>query len=67
MKRYLLAAMAGALSIASFAGCAEQSSTTAAANEANPSKKTYNRNDLDRSGQAQTGPALRRIDPDISR
>jgi len=66
MKRYLLAAVAGAL-LVSFTGCAEQgSTTTTTTTEANPSKKTYTRDDLDRSGQAQTGQALKHIDPDVS-
>jgi hypothetical protein len=64
MKRYFLAAMTGALSVMSFAGCANQSST--ATTEANPSKKTYTHDDLDRSGQATTGQALKHIDPDVS-
>jgi hypothetical protein len=63
MKRYLFTAATVALSIFAFPGCANQQ--TADTTDANPSKKTYTRDDLDRSGQAQTGQALQRIDPDI--
>ena len=66
MKSYLIAALTVALSVMSFAGCADQKSTATTANEANPSKQTYTRHDLDRSGQANTGPALKHIDPDIT-
>jgi hypothetical protein len=65
MKRYLITAVTVALSVMSFSGCADQGSTASTA-DANPSKKTYNRDDLDRTGQATTGQALKRTDPDIS-
>jgi hypothetical protein len=65
MKRYFAAVMA-ALSVFAFGGCAaEHHGTTHASSEANPSKKTYTRDDLDRSGQAQTGQALQTLDPNI--
>jgi hypothetical protein len=65
MKRYFLAALVVALSVFSFGGCANQPATTTASNDANPSKTTYTREDLDKSGRAETGAALSQIDPDI--
>jgi hypothetical protein len=63
MKRYLLTAATVALSVFALPGCANQ--PAADTTDANPSKKTYTRDDLDRSGRAQTGQALQQIDPDI--
>jgi hypothetical protein len=48
------------------AGCANQSQTAAnKASTKNPGEETYRQHDLERSGQAQTGPALKKIDPSI--
>lgn len=44
------------------AGCAEQQTTTTAAN---PTDRTYTSNDLDRSGRHDTASAAQAIDPDV--
>ncbi|MEY2525945.1 MAG: hypothetical protein QOE73_716 [Verrucomicrobiota bacterium] len=64
MKRYIIAAVTIALSVLALEGCANQQ-TPANASDADPTKKTYTREDLDRSGRAQTGQALQQIDPNI--
>jgi len=71
MKAHLTA---GALLVAAgliFGGCAEQKPHTVdrstTHNKTEPSEDTYTRHELERTGQAQPGAALRVADPDITR
>jgi len=66
MRYYFFVAGTGALAFAAltFTGCANQGTTTASEG-ADPGKSTYSQHDLERTGQAQTGPALESADPSI--
>lgn len=69
MKTYLLGAVIAGSWLLS--GCAnEQQTTTTRTTRStvtdNPSERIYTEEDLDRSGQARTGQALRQIDPAIN-
>jgi hypothetical protein len=63
MKDYLFAPLV-ALSVFTFAGCANQPST-ATASDADPSTRTYSQEDLGKTGRVQTGEALRASDPSV--
>jgi hypothetical protein len=67
-KHHLFATVIVALSAFTFAGCANNQPTTAAANRSNdnPSRKVYTQHDLERSGESDTGRALQKIDPDVT-
>jgi hypothetical protein len=69
MKRYILAAMTVALSFLILEGCTNEPTVRNAsrrnASNTNPGEDTYTRHDLDRTGQAQVGEALEKIDPAI--
>jgi hypothetical protein len=53
-----------ALGSLALAGCTTTETTTTA--QTNPSKRVYSQDQLNSSGEAQTGPALERIDPAVS-
>ena len=63
MKAYLFAVVV-VLSWFGFTGCASQSST-AAGPDADASRRTYNQDDLRKTGRTQTGEALQAADPSI--
>lgn len=66
MKTYLYLGMIAVAAIMFF-GCANDASTTRTASNSDPANRTYSRDQLDNSGQAQPGQALRHIDPDVDR
>jgi len=60
---FLVAMFVSAIGAAfTFAGCAEQQTTTAAAN---PTDRTYTSSDLERSGRHDTATAAQAVDPDV--
>jgi hypothetical protein len=61
---YLGAIGAGAMM---FFGCANDASNAKTASNTDPGTRTYSGQQLENTGQAQAGPALRRIDPDVDR
>jgi hypothetical protein len=64
MKTYLYSGLIGAGAMMFF-GCANNASTTRTASNSDPANRTYTGQELQNTGQATTGPALRRIDPDV--
>ncbi len=50
-----------------FLGCANDASNTRTASNSDPGNRTYTGQQLENTGQAQPGQALRRIDPDVDR
>jgi hypothetical protein len=65
MKAYLYSGVFGAMAIMFF-GCANDASNNQTASNTDPGTKTHTGQQLENSGQAQAGPALKRIDPDVS-
>lgn len=63
MNRYLLIAVVGGTALV-FAGCANQQGATSA--NANPSEKTYNSSDLQKTGKRTPGEALQAADPSVT-
>jgi hypothetical protein len=66
MKTYLYLGIIGAGAMMFF-GCANDAGNNRTASNSDPSNRTYTGQQLDNTGQAQAGPGLRRIDPDVSR
>jgi outer membrane murein-binding lipoprotein Lpp len=58
-----------ALGSLALAGCTatDTTETTTTTAQTNPSRRTYSQDQLQSSGEAQTGPALERVDPSVSR
>jgi hypothetical protein len=48
-----------------FFGCANDASNTKTASNSDPANRSYTGEQLQNTGQAQAGPGLRRIDPDV--
>lgn len=63
-KLTFLAAMA-AVSIFTLVGCAHERPAPTAA-DTNPAHRTYTREDLNKTGRHQTGPALEAVDPSVT-
>lgn len=63
--RYFLSAVVVSVSLWAFAGCAnnQQASTTA---KSNPAAKTYESQDLARTGKRTSGEALQAADPSVT-
>jgi predicted small secreted protein len=64
MKLSIFVTAIVAASTFTFAGCANQSSNTAAA-AGDPTKRTYTDEDLNKTGRQNTGEALRALDPSV--
>ena len=63
MKHYFLALlMTGSIGL--FAGCATQNST--AANDADPSRRTYTQKQLNNTGRQETARQVEAVDPAVS-
>ncbi|HEX4632060.1 MAG TPA: hypothetical protein VH188_13965 [Chthoniobacterales bacterium] len=57
-----------ALGSLALAGCTTSDTTaTTTTAQTNPSRRTYSQDELQSTGEAQTGPALERVDPAVSR
>jgi hypothetical protein len=56
-----------ALSLFSFVGCANQASTTTTTttSDADPGRRTYSNQDLNKTGRTQTGEAVQALDPSV--
>ena len=63
-NRCLMIAVMGGITIAG-AGCANNQPSAASAN-ANPTAKTYNSDDLQRTGKRTPGEALQAADPSVT-
>lgn len=71
MKTHLFAGVLVAAVALMFGGCAEHRTTTVDKStthvKTEPGQDSYTRHELERTGQAQPGAALRTADPDITR
>ena len=65
MKTFLWAAAIVAVSPLIVAGCANQQPSKPAVSDTNPASRTYTREELDKTGRHQTGPALEAADPSV--
>jgi hypothetical protein len=65
MKSFLLTAIMAAVAVFAFAGCADQA-TKGSASAGNPSDRTYNRDDLQKTGRQTTSEAIQRSDPSVT-
>jgi PBP1b-binding outer membrane lipoprotein LpoB len=65
MKCYLFAAMVVASGFM-FTGCANEPATATKASAANPTDRTYTRDDLQKTGRTQTGEAVQALDPAVT-
>jgi len=55
-----------ALGSLALAGCTTTETATTTTAQTNPSKRVYSQDQLQSSGEAQTGPALERVDPAVT-
>ena len=65
MKTSYLLAVIGSLAIFTIAGCANQQSSQPTAFDTSPTARTYTREDLEKTGQPNTGRALEAADPAV--
>jgi len=65
MKTYLYSGVLGAV-VMMFLGCANDASNNRTASNSDPSNRTYTGQQLENTGQAQAGSALKRTDADVS-
>jgi outer membrane protein assembly factor BamE (lipoprotein component of BamABCDE complex) len=66
--RTLIAALAlGSLALAGCTTTETATTTTTTRSQTDPSNRVYSQDQLQATGEAQTGPALERVDPSISR
>jgi outer membrane biogenesis lipoprotein LolB len=63
-RSFFTALALGSLALAGCTSTTETTTTTTA--QTNPSKRVYSQDELQTTGEAQTGPALERVDPSIS-
>jgi hypothetical protein len=65
MKTSFLLAVMGSLGMFTIAGCANQQPSQATAFDTNPTARTYTQEDLEKTGQPNTGRALEAADPAV--
>jgi uncharacterized lipoprotein YajG len=63
---YFLAAVAVAIAVFAFAGCADNQQTTTASTNANPASRNYDSRDLQRTGRQTSSEALQAADPSVT-
>jgi hypothetical protein len=65
MKTSFLLAAVGALAMFTIAGCTNQQTSHPVASGTNPTARTYSGEDLEKTGQPNTGRALEAADPAV--
>jgi hypothetical protein len=65
MKTSFSFAVVASLAMFTIAGCANRQSSQPTASDTNPASRTYTREDLNKTGRQQTGPALEAADPSV--